>query len=195
MQRSRRARPISDFGHLGERFAVAAHGEQQNHEILHAAAEDGARENPETCREDNRIARPARGRPAARARRWRRSDVRRRPTCWCGTKSRPFSRRSAGVARRASSASTLGRDEFAVEAVADRVAADRGHHQPHGVDLFAAMERDGCNRERTANCDRHPHRCARRLRHGENGLRCKVTRPGDRLSSEYCGESRRGCKS
>ena len=37
------------FGHFGEGFAVAANGEQQDHEILHAAAEDRARENPESA--------------------------------------------------------------------------------------------------------------------------------------------------
>ena len=36
-----------------------------------------------------------------------------------------------------------GRDELAVKAVADRVAADRGDHQPHGVDFFSAMQGDG----------------------------------------------------
>ena len=36
----------------------------------------------------------------------------------------------------------FGRDEFAVEAVTDGVGADGGHHQPHGIDLFAPMQGD-----------------------------------------------------
>ena len=35
------------FCHLGERFAVAAHGEEQDDEILHATTEDSAGDNPE----------------------------------------------------------------------------------------------------------------------------------------------------
>ena len=67
--------------HLAERFSVAPQRAEQNHKILHRAAEHHADQNPQACPADNRIAPPAPARPAAPARRWPRNDGRRRSIC------------------------------------------------------------------------------------------------------------------
>ena len=38
----------------------------------------------------------------------------------------------------------FGGDKFAVKAIAHGISADRRDHQPHGVDLLAAMQGNGC---------------------------------------------------
>ena len=106
---------------------------------------------------------------------------------WCpktthllvGTKSRPLSRRSAGVARSGVQGQNFGGDEFAVEAVAQGVAADRGHHQPHGIDLFAAVQSDGGDGQRAQQRDCQPDQNSQGFGHGFVGVRVRT----------YCGES------
>src|SRR5262245_2970916 len=83
------------------------------------------------------------------------------------------------------------RDEFAVKTVTDGITAHRGHHQPHGIDFFSAMQGDGCDRQCAAHRDSTPHGYPRRLRHGKIGLRCKLTARWPVLNAEYCGELKR----
>ena len=49
----------------------------------------------------------------------------------------------------------FGRNELAVKAVAEGIAANGGDHQPHGVDLFAAVKGDGGHCQGTGYCNGH----------------------------------------
>ena len=84
-----------------------------------------------------------------------------------------FGRRGAQVVE----CHDLGGDEFAVETEAHGIGADRRDHQPHAVDVLAAMQGDRCQSQRAQKGDRQPDQNAKYFRHEGFGLR------------SYCGES------
>ncbi len=73
-----------------------------------------------------------------------------------GSKSWPLRRRSAGVARWSFERHHAGGDEFGVEAVADGVGAGGGQHQPDAVDVLAAEDGDGAQRDSRGDGDGGP---------------------------------------
>ena len=63
-------------------------------------------------------------------------------------------------------------DELAVEPITDGISTDRGDDQPHGVDVFSAMEGDGAEREGSEQTDAKPRQNFRPFRHeGSQGVR------------------------
>ena len=133
-------------GHLAERFAVAAHGAEQDHEILHGAAEHRADDDPERAGQ------------IAELRGERGADQ--RTGAGDGgemvAEDDPF----IGGLEIVAVAQTLGGggalvvedhhsrgDEFCVEAESDGVGAGGGHDQPDAVNGFTAIGGDSSKAE------------------------------------------------
>src|ERR1051326_365514 len=72
------------------------------------------------------------------------------------TKSRPFSRRSAGGGRHGVREDLLGDKKFEKKGVPQRVTAQRCHYQPHGADGFATMQRQSSQRQRSQRSNGNP---------------------------------------
>ena len=68
--------------HLPQRFAVAAHGGEQDDEVLHGAAQARADDDPQCAGQVAELCGQHRANQRSRARQSRRSDGRRRSTCW-----------------------------------------------------------------------------------------------------------------
>ena len=128
-------------GHLAERFAVAPHRAEQNHEVLHAAAQHGADDHPERAGQ------------IAELRGEHRADQRSRAGDGgeMVAEDDPFigghevvavvealGGRGAAVVE----SQHFRGDEFRIEAVADRVGADGGDDEPDSVQRLAAFECD-----------------------------------------------------
>ncbi len=79
----------------------------------------------------------------------------------------------------------FGGNKTAVEAISDGVGGDGGDDQPQGVDLFAAMQGDGGQRQRSEQADGDPEKKAEDFWHGPV-VRWRMS--GD----EYCGEKELG---
>ena len=125
-------------GHLAQRAAAAAHGEEQHQVVLDGAGEDDADDDPDGAGQVAHLRGEDRARPAGRRRRWRRSGGRRGrggPSARSPGRS-PCTR--PGVARRSSGWVMLLLDDLGVEAVGDQVGADRGEDEPDRVDRLAA---------------------------------------------------------
>ncbi len=165
-------------GHLRERFAVPAHGEEQDDKILHATTQHGAGDDPERagqvselCGEHGTDERSGAGdggemvseddplvggnEVAAVIETLRRSSAQ-------GIKRQHF-----------------GGNETAVKAISDGVGGNGGDDQPQGVDLLTAMQCDGGQRQRSQQADGNPENNAKDFWH-EGYMR--------RVSGEYCGE-------
>ncbi len=141
--------------HFGQRLSIASHGKEQNHEILHAAAEDRTGKYPESAGK------------IAELRRQHRADQ--RAGSGDGGEMVPEDHPFVGGNKVAAIFQPLGRcgalsiqdqhfgrDELAVETVTERVGADGRDHQPHGIDLLAPMERDCGQSQGSQHCDRQP---------------------------------------
>ena len=99
--------PISSRAICPRLRAVAAHGEEQHHHVLHGAGEDDPDDDPDRAGQVAHLGREhrpdqRRRAPAIAAKWWPNST--RRSVGW---KSMPLSRRSAGVARVSSTCSTF----------------------------------------------------------------------------------------
>ena len=141
--------------HVAERAAVAARGDEQDHEVLHRAGEDDAGQDPQRAGQ------------IAHLRGQHRADQR----AGAGDGREVVAEQDVLVGRHVIEAVVVldGRrdavrvepqhrrgDEQAVEAVGDQVDADGGDDQPDGVDGFAAVQGDGAERERADDGDRQP---------------------------------------
>ncbi len=133
--------------HLSERFAVAPHGREEDHEILHRAAEHRADDDPERAGQIAELRRehgPDQRSGSGDGGEMMAEDdplvgrARNRGRC---------RRRSAGVARWSLSAMTRAAMNLRVEAVADEIGAGGGQHQPEAVDVLSAIECDGGERD------------------------------------------------
>ena len=128
------------FGHLAKRFAIAAHREQQDHKILHAAAKHRPGQDPQGSRQITELRRQH------RPHQWP----------WPGNGGKVVSVNHPLVGRNKIAAvfQPLGRrrpqrikrqyprgDKFAVKAVSQGIAAERRRHQPNRVDGFSAAQR------------------------------------------------------
>ncbi len=148
--------------HFGQGFSVAANREQKDYEVLHAAAENSADQNPERARQISELGCQ------------HRTDQ--RP--WAGDGGEVMSEHHPFVggdevaaivqalARRGPLAvqrQHFGGDELAVETIAQRIGAKRRHHQPHGIDLLAAMQGDRGQRQRAQHATPHQVRVRRSL--------------------------------
>ena len=100
-------------------------------------------------------------------RREHRPDQRSRPGDGCEvvTEHHPFIRRNkvasvfhafGGRGAQGVKGQDFGCDKFAVKTIAHGISADRRDHQPHGVDLLAAMQGNGCQSQRAQKGDRQP---------------------------------------
>src|SRR5579864_2047839 len=92
----------------------------------------------------------------------------------------------------------FGGNKLAVEAVSQRICAEGSNHQPHGVNLCAAVERSRAQRERTENGNSEPNQDSYRFCHcsfclaevlslAEGGILSayKSARTKPKLCSEY----------
>ena len=52
----------------------------------------------------------------------------------------------------------LGRDELAVEPIAESIATSRGNYQPHGIDLLTPVQGDGSHGQHAHEGNRDPYR-------------------------------------
>ena len=135
------------FGHFSERLAVAANGEKQNHEVLHATGKDGAGQHPQRSgkiaelRGQHRAHQGARSGDGGKMMAEHDPFVRHQKIA---TVFQSFGRGGAqGIERE-----NLRRDEFAVKTISEGVAAGRSHDQPQGVNRFTAVNGDHANRRR-----------------------------------------------
>src|SRR5262249_55897637 len=148
---------FADFGlrHFCERFTVAAHREKQNYKILHAAAEDGAGNDPQRSWQVAKL----------------RCEHRTYERAWSRDRREMVSEDNPLVGRDkvASVVEAFGwsgakwinykkfcGDESAVKAISDSIGRDGGDHQPHGIDLLAAMQCDGGESESAEQADENP---------------------------------------
>jgi hypothetical protein len=92
-----------------------------------------------------------------------------------------LSSRSAGVAQRIER-QHFGGNKTTVEAISDGAGRDRGDDQPEGVDLLAAMQRNGGQRQRSEHANGNPEKNAQDFWH-EGYLIWR------RVSGEYCGRT------
>ena len=133
--------------HLAERFAVAAHGGEQDDEILHGAAQHRADDDPERARQIAELR--GQHRSDQRSRAGDGGEVVAEDDPFVGgleivAVAQPLGGRGALVVERHHARG----DEFGVKAIADGVGAGRGQHQPDAVDVLAAVERDAAQADR-----------------------------------------------
>ena len=121
--------PSFFFGHFGERLAVAAHGEEQNYEILHATRENGSSEHPESSGEISEL-RSENG-TDQRAGASDGGEVMSEDHPFVSDEKVSAIFESLGRSgTRGINREDFGRDEFAIEAIPESVAAGRGDNQP-----------------------------------------------------------------
>ena len=159
--------------HLPERAAVAAQREEEDHEVLHAAAEDGAGDEPERPRQVAELRRERRPdeRPGAGD---RREVVAEDHPAVRGHEVAPVveplgRRRARGVEREDARG-----DEGGVEAVRDEVRAERPRHEEDAVDGLAARERDRGEPARAHEGDGEPGECREKTAHSRGLLGWKT---------------------
>ncbi len=142
--------------HLAERAAVASRREKQHDEVLYAAAQHRADQDPQRAGQVAELR--GEGRPDQRAGAGDGGEV--------VTEHHPFvggdevtavvealGRRRAGRVER----KYFSGDEGAVETVADGVDAHRRDDEPQTVDGLAARQCDATHRRRAKDRDRYPH--------------------------------------
>ena len=171
------------FRHFGERLAVAADGEQQNHEVLHAAGEDGSGQHPQRS---GKIA-ELRGqhRPDQRAGPGDGGEVMAEDDPLVGDqKVAAVFQAFGGSGAQGIESENLRRDELAVEAVSEGVAAGRGHDQPQRVDRFAAVHCDHADRGRSEQATAPQARIDKGLVHVRRVVAFELV-----MSVEHCVES------
>ena len=157
--------PQLHLDHLAQRLAVAPHRGEEHDEVLHGAGDHDADENPHRPRQEAHLRRQHRSHQRSGA--GDRGEVVtvehplvRRHVVHAVVV--PLGRRLAAVVEHEH---LLG-DELAVEAVGDEIRRECGGHQPDGVDVLAAVERQRSERERTDDGDAAPDEDGRELVHG-----------------------------
>ena len=158
------------FRHLGERFAVAAHREEQDDEVLHTATQNSAGNNPERARQISKLC--GEHGTDQRSGTGDGSEVVSEDDPLVGRNEvaaviETLRRRSAQRIER----QQFGRDKTAVEAVSDGVGGDGGYDQPQGVDLLAAMQRDRGESKGSEQADGDPEKVTRDFWHGGRRVR------------------------
>ena len=161
------------FDHVAQRAAVAAHGDEQDHEVLHRAGEDDARKDPQRAGEIAHLRRQHRAHQRAGA----------------GDRREMVTEEDVLVGRHVIEAVVVldGRrhprriepehaagDIEAVVTVGDQVYARRGDDQPHGVDRLAAMQRD------RSECKSADHGDGQPTQHGSCSVHTVLPRPTPR---------------
>jgi hypothetical protein len=150
-----RHRPEFGADQLTERAPIAAHGDEQDHEVLHRPGEHDASQDPHHARQ------------VAHLRREDRPDERPRPgngrkvvaiehVLVGGNVVEPVvvAHRRCGP-RRVELHHVPG-DVEGVVAVGDQVDGDGRDHDPQSVDMFAASSGDDCERDRAQDADENP---------------------------------------
>ena len=126
--------------HLPEALAVPAHREEQDHHVLHGAGEDDADDDPDRARQEAHLGGQHRADERAGAGD-RREVVPEQDAPVGGLVVVPVVEPLGGRGALVVGAEHLLRDEARVEAVRDRVRAERGEEQPDRADLLAARQR------------------------------------------------------
>ncbi len=167
----------ADFGfcHLRKRFAVAANGEQQDDEILHATTQYSAGYDPECagqvselCGEHGADQRAGAGDGG--------EVVSENDPLVGGNEVAAVVETLGGRGAQGIERQHFGRNETAVEAISDGVGGNGGDDQPEGVDLLAAMQCDGGQRQRSEEADGNPEKNAQEFWHEGYGLAKSVRR-------------------
>src|SRR5882724_2528840 len=145
--------------HLAERLSIPTNRAEKNDEILHAARERRAGNQPERTRQVTEL----RGERGANERAGARDGgemVAEEDPLVGGHEVAavvvPFAGRSACVIER----ENLCGNERGIQAERDEIATDRGDDKPDGVQRFAAMQCDGAECARTENGNANPDRNA-----------------------------------
>ena len=132
------------LGHLAQRLAVAAHGAEEDDEVLHRAGRTPRRRRSRWCRGGSRTGRRAPVRPAgpapAIAAKWWPNRTHRAG----GHEVAPIGQPLGGGGAAVVEAEDAVGEEAAVEAVGDEVGADGGQHQPGGADRLAPVGGRAC---------------------------------------------------
>ena len=145
-------------GHLPERLPVAAHRAEEDHEILHGAAEHRPGDQPQGAGQVAELGRE--GGPHERTGPGDRGEV--------VAEHDPLARghEVAAVVEplgrhrpRGVEAEDFRRDEGRVETIGHEVRAGRGHHEPHAVDRLVAPGGDDGEPGRPDEGDRGPQDC------------------------------------
>src|SRR6185312_6993777 len=129
-------------GHLAEGFAVTTNGEQQDHEVLHAAAEDRAGKNPDGSGKITELS--GEHRPNQRSGTGNGCEMMAEDHPLVGGHEiAPIFQALSGSGALGIKAKNFRRDKFAVETITQRITAQGGDNDPHGIDSFAAAQSDG----------------------------------------------------
>ncbi len=156
-QYRREAADLSDFiaRHLAERFAVTPHGAEQDHKVLHRAADYRAEDDPQ------RAGKIAELRGESRAdQRTRTGDcgevVAEEDPFVHGLEIVPVAQALGGGGAAVVERHHFRRDEFRVETETHGVGADGRNHDPHAVDRLAAIDGDPGETERGEDRNKTP---------------------------------------
>ncbi|MDH6448974.1 hypothetical protein M2155_001382 [Streptomyces sp. SAI-119] len=156
-QRGRPARPADLVtGHLPERLAVPAHGQEQHDHVLHGAREDHSGDDPQGAGQVAHLGREDRADQRSGA--GDRGEVVPEEDPLVGGVEvdavfEAFGRGGAAVVRFQDAPD----DEAGVEAVGDRIRAERGDDQPDRGDLLAPGQREHAPGDRAEQCDGGPY--------------------------------------
>ena len=146
--------------HLAERFAVAPHRAEQDHEILHRAAEHDADQNPQRAGQITELRRQHR--PDQRPRPGDRREVMAEDDPLVRLDEIlavvvDFARRGAAVIEHQHARG----NPFRVKPVADGVGAKRGDEDIGRIERLAAMEREHGVGAGAGQREREPKKCAK----------------------------------
>src|SRR5882724_4842023 len=155
------AAAFADFfaRHLAERFPVATNRAEKNDEILHAAGECRADDQPERARQVSELRgeRGANERPGARD---GGEMVAEEHPLIGGHEVPAVVVAFAGSGARVIEHEDLRGNKGGIEAEGNEIATDRGNDKPDGIQRFAAMQCDGAECARAENGDANPNRNA-----------------------------------
>jgi hypothetical protein len=188
-ERSRpRHRPDLVSRHRAERAAVAAHGREQDDEILYGAAEHYTGDDPDRAGEESELCRERR----SNQRPWARDRCEMMPEHdpsigreIVATVLHPNGGRGATVI----DGEDLRGDEATIEAVPNRVTAERCREQPAGADGLSAREGETCERGGAKRRDGDPEENRERATHRRGKMHTKERAGPD--ARRECQECRR----
>jgi hypothetical protein len=150
-----RERPDLVPGHLAERLSVAAHGAEEDDEVLDGAREHHPEHDPEGAGQVAELGREHRTHQGSRAGDGRKVVPEEHPLGRgdeVPAVLQPLGRSRAAIVE----LEDPGGEEPTVESIADQVGTDGGQDQPRGADGFASMEGDDSPGTRAGNTKGQP---------------------------------------
>ncbi len=140
---------------LAQRFAVAPHGREENHEVLYRASEHRADDDPQCSRKVAELC----GQHGADER-TRSGDggevVAEDDPFVGGLEIVAIAEAFGGSGPLVIEHHYARGDEFRIEAISERIGAGRGQHQPDAIDMLAASNGDCTQADRGAGGDSDP---------------------------------------